>query len=192
MAHFFRLIVGLGNPGRQYANTRHNIGFTVLDRLADRRGASFREDSKWGAAVARSGDLILCKPMRFMNCSGGAARAVADFFKVSAGDLLVVLDDFALPLGRLRLRGQGSAGGHNGLDSILGAFGTDAIPRLRIGIGAVTQGGMADHVLGRFSAEEADEKDAAVARAADAVGVACEEGLTAAMNQFNKTEDTTT
>jgi PTH1 family peptidyl-tRNA hydrolase len=191
MPHPFRLIVGLGNPGREYAGTRHNIGFDVLDAVAAAEGEAFREEGKWGAAVARVEGAILCKPMRFMNLSGGPARTVADFFKIAPGETLVVLDDSALPLGRIRLREAGTAGGHNGLDSILSAFGTLGVPRLRIGIGGASRGDLSDHVLSRFEPGEKAAVARAVARAVEAMRVAREEGLTAAMNQFNKNEETT-
>lgn len=191
MNSHFRLVVGLGNPGTAYARTRHNVGFMVADLLAERWGAGFSEETKWGAAIARSPRAILCKPLQFMNRSGGPVRAVADFFKISPGEILVLLDDSALPLGGLRLRERGSAGGHNGLDAILQAFGTDAIPRLRAGIGSARHGDLSDHVLGRFSEDEAPARELLVRRAADAVQRACEEGLTAAMNEFNKAGSTT-
>lgn len=183
-----RLVVGLGNPGAAYAGTRHNVGFMVLDHLAARAGERFRREPKWGAEVARVGELLLCKPARFMNLSGGPTLAVGAFFKIPAAAMLVVVDDAALPLGRLRLRPQGSAGGHRGLESIIGAFATTAIPRLRVGIGAATGGDLADHVLARFAPDEAAAAGEAVVRAAAAVAVVCELGLTAAMNQFNKNE----
>src|SRR6185295_9430614 len=111
----FRLLVGLGNPGREYVETRHNVGFMIADRLAAKGGADFRVEKSWQAALARAGDLHLCKPLTYMNLSGIAVRAVSDFFKIAPAQILVVLDDMALPLGRLRLRAEGSAGGHNGL-----------------------------------------------------------------------------
>lgn len=191
MNSHFRLVVGLGNPGKPYVATRHNVGYMVADLLAERWGAVFSEEQKWGAAVARSPVAILCKPLLFMNRSGGPVRAVADFYKIPPGEIFAVLDDSSLPLGRLRIRENGSAGGHNGLDSLLDAFGTDALPRLRAGIGPARHGDLADHVLGRFSGEEEPARELLVRRAADAVQRACEEGLTAAMNEFNKTGSTT-
>ena len=132
----FRLIVGLGNPGKEYRDTRHNVGFMILDRLAARERAEFRTEKHWQAEVARTGDTLLCKPLTYMNLSGEAARAIGQFYKIEPAQTLVVLDDMALPLGKLRLRESGSAGGHNGLQSLIDCLGTQAIPRLRVGIGA--------------------------------------------------------
>ncbi len=140
---------------------------------------------KWGAAWAKS-DVILIKPATFMNRSGQPLAAIANFYKIAAAEILVVLDDFALPLGRLRLRVQGSSGGHNGLESIFEHLGTEEIPRLRVGIGAAPSAGAVDYVLGRFFEEEKPVLDVAIRRAADAVKCAIDKGLFAAMNVFNK------
>ena len=150
----FRLIVGLGNPGREYAETRHNAGFMVLDHLAAGARASFRVEKKWQAEVASLGDTWLCKPQTYMNLSGESVSALGHYYKIAPAQMLVVLDDFALPLGRLRLRESGSAGGQNGLASIIQHLGTNAVPRLRVGIGGVEQGSATSHVLGRFSPAE--------------------------------------
>jgi len=160
----------------------------VLDRLTADANLFWDYSEKWGAAWARS-DVILIKPATFMNRSGQPISAIANFFKIAAEEILVVLDDFALPLGRLRLRAQGSAGGHNGLESVVEHFGTEAIPRLRIGIGAAPLQGATDHVLGRFFEEEQSVVDATVRRAADAVKCAIDKGLIAAMNLFNQTPE---
>lgn len=181
--------MGLGNPGRQYAGTRHNAGFMILDELASRAGSAFRHESKWDAEVAPAAGSLLCKPSSYMNLSGAPTRAVADFYKYHPADVLVVLDDAALPLGRLRIRRDGSAGGHNGLQSVMNHLGTQQIARLRVGIGGSAGGGMADHVLSRFSDEEEPVLRRAVARAADAVEFAQANGLEAAMNQFNQPEE---
>ena len=130
-----RLIAGLGNPGREYQRTRHNIGFMVLDRLAADAQLPWDYSEKWSAGWAKS-DVIMVKPATFMNRSGEAVAAIANFYKIAAAEILVVLDDLALPLGRLRLRAQGCSGGHNGLESVFEHFGTEAVPRLRVGIGA--------------------------------------------------------
>src|SRR5436190_1151172 len=108
----FRLLVGLGNPGREYAKTRHNVGFMIADRLAAKSRAEFRTEKNWKAAIAKSNALLLCKPLTFMNLSGESVRAVSDFYKIAPAEVLIVVDDTALPLGRLRLRPEGSAGGH--------------------------------------------------------------------------------
>ncbi|MEO7165795.1 MAG: aminoacyl-tRNA hydrolase [Spartobacteria bacterium] len=180
-----RLIAGLGNPGREYQRTRHNIGFMVLDRLAADARLPWDYSEKWGAAWAKS-DVILVKPATFMNRSGQPLSAIANFYKIAAAEVLVILDDLALPLGRLRIRTQGSSGGHNGLESICEHFGTDAVPRLRIGIGAPPSQGAVDYVLGRFFEKEQPALDAAIKRAAEAAKCAVDKGLFAAMNVFNQ------
>jgi PTH1 family peptidyl-tRNA hydrolase len=184
-----RLIVGLGNPGAEYATTRHNIGFVVLDRLAADAGATWEKSAKWEAVSAKRGEVILVKPMSFMNRSGHPLFAVAQFYKIRPQEILVVLDDFALPLGRLRIRADGGTGGHNGLESIIVQFRTEEIPRLRIGIGGAPGEGAVDHVLGRFFDEEKPLVRASVDRAVEAVKCAIDNGLVSAMNTFNKIEE---
>ena len=181
----FRLLVGLGNPGREYSGTRHNAGFMVLDRLAALAGARFRVDRKWQAEVAAADGVWLCKPQTYMNLSGESVGAIARFHKIEPPCVLVVLDDMALPLGRLRLRERGSAGGHNGLQSIIEHLGTQEIPRLRVGIGAAAPGAATDHVLGRFAMDETPLVDQCLARAVEAVQFSQSQGLAAAMNKFN-------
>ena len=181
---FFRLVVGLGNPGREYADTRHNVGFLLVDRLAARDRAGWRHERRWQADVARVGALHLCKPLTYMNLSGQSVRAVADFYKIAPGEVLIVLDDFALPLGKLRFRPSGSSGGHNGLQSVIEHLGTPAVPRLRIGIGSATAGTV-DHVLGRFALEEREPLEQSLERAEEAVNFAQSRGLEAAMNNYN-------
>jgi PTH1 family peptidyl-tRNA hydrolase len=180
-----RLVAGLGNPGREYQRTRHNVGFMVLDRLAADAQLPWQFSSKWNAGWAKT-DVILVKPATFMNRSGEAIAPIANFYKIAAQEVLIVLDDFALPLGRLRLRAQGSSGGHNGLESVLDHFGTDSVPRLRVGIGSAPVEGATDYVLGRFFEEEQPLLDATIRRAADAVKWAIDKGLIAAMNLFNQ------
>jgi PTH1 family peptidyl-tRNA hydrolase len=180
-----RLVAGLGNPGREYQQTRHNVGFMVLDRLAVDARIAWEYSEKWKAGWAKS-DAILMKPATYMNRSGEAVAAIANFYKIAAEDVLIVLDDFALPLGRLRLREQGSSGGHNGLESVFEHFGTEAVPRLRIGIGAAPSQGATDYVLGRFFEEEQALLDMTIRRAAEAVKCAIDKGVIAAMNQFNQ------
>lgn len=180
-----RLVAGLGNPGREYQRTRHNVGFMVLDRLAADARLPWDFAEKWGAAWAKT-DVIMVKPATFMNRSGEPLSAIANFYKIAAAEILVVLDDFALPLGRLRLRAQGGSGGHNGLESVFEHFGTEEIPRLRVGIGAAPSEGAVDYVLGGFLEEEQPILDAAINRAAEAVKCAIDKGLFAAMNVFNQ------
>jgi peptidyl-tRNA hydrolase, PTH1 family len=184
-----RLIAGLGNPGPEYAETRHNIGFLVVDRVAAQLGSTWERSTKWDAVTAKSDEVLLVKPMSFMNRSGHPLLAVAQFYKIAPQELLVVLDDFALPLGRIRIRPDGGTGGHNGLESIIVQFGSDQIPRLRVGIGTAPRDGGVDYVLGRFFEEEMPLVRSTIDRAADAVKCAIDNGLVSAMNTFNKIEE---
>jgi PTH1 family peptidyl-tRNA hydrolase len=184
-----RLIAGLGNPGAEYATTRHNIGFMVVDQLAAQSGSAWERSTKWEALSAKRGDVLLVKPMSFMNRSGHPLLAVAQFYKIAASEILVVLDDLALPLGRIRLRSGGGSGGHNGLDSIILQFGTEEIPRLRIGIGAAPHEGATDYVLGRFFDEEKPLARSTIERAVEALKCAIDNGVVSAMNTFNKPEE---
>jgi len=184
-----KLIVGLGNPGNRYVGTRHNVGFEVIAELARRHAATTpREKFQAEVAEATIADqkvLLLC-PLTFMNLSGQAVQPARDFYKVENGDLLVVCDDFALPLGTIRLRAQGSSGGQKGLEDILRRLGTEEVPRLRIGIGPVPEGwDAANFVLGKFSKEESAEATESMKRAADAVATWVRDGLAKAMNQYN-------
>jgi peptidyl-tRNA hydrolase, PTH1 family len=188
-AERIRLVAGLGNPGPEYANTRHNVGFLVVDRLAEQFGSTWERSTKWDAVVTKYGEVFLLKPMSFMNRSGHPLFAIAQFYKIDPAEILVVLDDLALPLGRLRLRAGGSPGGHNGLESIIAQFGTEEIPRLRIGIGAAPSAGSIDYVLSRFFEEEKPLVRSTIDRAAEAVKCAIDNGLVSAMNTFNKTEE---
>jgi PTH1 family peptidyl-tRNA hydrolase len=185
-----KLIVGLGNPGSRYAGTRHNIGFEVIAELARRHAAGARRE-KFQAEVAEAtiaGEkvLLMC-PLTFMNLSGQAVQPARDFYKLENSEVLVVCDDFALPIGKIRLRASGSSGGQKGLDDILRRLGSDDVPRLRIGIGPVPEGwDGANFVLGKFSAEEAGQVPDVVQRAADAVATWVRDGLAKAMNQYNQ------
>jgi len=183
-----RLVAGLGNPGPEYVSTRHNIGFMVADQLAAQFGSTW-EKSKWDALLAECGGLFLTKPMSYMNRSGYPLLAIAQFYKIDPPEILVMLDDMALPLGRLRLRLRGGSGGHNGLESVIMQFGTEEIPRLRIGIGEAPAAGSVDYVLSRFFEEEKPIVRAAIDRAAEAVKCAIDNDLVSAMNTFNKTEE---
>ena len=187
----FRLLVGLGNPGREYSGTRHNVGFMVLDRLAAALGATFRADKKWKADLAVTGDVFLLKPQTYMNLSGESVSEIARFYKIEPARVLVVLDDMALPLGRLRIRERGSHGGHNGLRSILDHLGTQDVPRLRVGIGAAPDAATG-HVLGRFAVDERPLVTQSLGLATEAVQFAQQHGLAAAMNKFNNQTPTTT
>lgn len=181
------MIVGLGNPGREYARTRHNIGFMVLDRLAEKAGGVFRLEKHWQAEIALVDAVILCKPTSFMNLSGQPVAGVSHFYKIAPAGTLIVLDDAALPLGKLRFRENGSSGGHNGLQSIIEHLGTQAVPRMRIGIGGRPDGlELADHVLGRFSPDEQIAVEESIARAVEAIEFAQKNGAQAAMTLYNR------
>ncbi len=180
----FRLIVGLGNPGRQYERTRHNVGFMVLDRLAG--AVPFESRPRWQSHLAKLPEgTTLLKPQTFMNLSGRSVGQVAAFHKWTPEQLLVVYDDVALPLGRLRFREKGSDGGHNGIKSLIEHLGTDAFPRLKIGIGGAAPGGMTGHVLGTFREDEREAVENTLASAVAAVQLALSQGFAAAANRYN-------
>ena len=188
-----KLIVGLGNPGPEYRETRHNIGFMVADVLVDRWRVADRWREKFEALQIKHavGDdqVVLVKPLTFMNLSGQAVQATAAFYKIEPGDVFIVTDDVALPLGRLRARRDGGAGGHNGLKSVIQHLGTQAFPRMRVGVGrGEGDRDLSDYVLGRFDASERDTVSAAVLRAADATEMFISEGIERVMNVFNAAE----
>jgi PTH1 family peptidyl-tRNA hydrolase len=193
-----KLIVGLGNPGPAYRDTRHNVGFAVADELARRAEVEFGS-APADALVARwrTGDLVvlLAKPLTFMNESGQAIAGLLRYFKIDLADLLVIVDEAQLPLGRLRARARGSAGGHNGLKSIVAHVGED-FSRIRLGIGRGADGegrrDLADHVLSRFDADETAEAARMIDRAADAAQLFVTEGIAAVMNRFNGGDPATT
>ena len=184
-----RLVAGLGNPGPEYAATRHNIGFMVADRLAAQFGSIWEKSPKWDALMTKCSDVFVAKPMNYMNRSGYPLLKIAQFYKIQPTEILVVLDDTALPLGRLRLRASGGSGGHNGLESVIMQFGTEEIPRLRIGIGEAPPAGSVDYVLNRFFEEEKPIVRSTIDRAVEAVKYAIDNDLISAMNIFNKTEE---
>jgi peptidyl-tRNA hydrolase, PTH1 family len=184
-----RLIVGLGNPGGRYRGTYHNVGFDVVDELARRHRVEFGSSpaDALAARVSAAASCWLVKPLTFMNLSGQAVGALARYYRVEPADTFVIVDDVNLPGGRLRVRRGGSAGGHNGLKSIIEHLGTDAFPRLRVGVGrGDTRRGLADHVLARVSGEDRELLAQAVSRAADATELFIAEGIDAAMNEYNR------
>lgn len=183
-----KLIVGLGNPGPQYAQTRHNAGFMVVDRLASRHELTVAKAAFH--AVVGSGRVaerpcVLMQPTTFMNRSGFAVAAAAGFYKLPPEALLIVVDDVALPCGRLRLRAEGGAGGHNGLLDVERALGTDAYPRLRIGIDPPASVDPSDYVLGRFSPDQLQKIEPILDRACDAIESWVRDGIDKTMSQFN-------
>jgi peptidyl-tRNA hydrolase, PTH1 family len=187
-----KLIVGLGNPGNKYKDTRHNVGFEVAGLLAKRFATTPARAKFQGeiveAAIAGQKTLILT-PLTYMNLSGASVLATRDFYKIENQNLLVVCDDFALPLGKLRLRPKGSSGGQNGLEDILRRLGTEEISRLRIGVGPLPAGrDAAGFVLSRFSKDEQPEIADAIQRASEAAAAWAELGLAAAMNKYNAGE----
>jgi PTH1 family peptidyl-tRNA hydrolase len=190
-----KLIVGLGNPGREYRDTRHNVGFMVVDALADR----WRVNDEWRErfealqikTTVGAEAVIIAKPLTFMNLSGQAVSAIAGFFKIEPADVFAIVDEAALPLGRLRARREGGAGGHNGLKSLIQHLGTQAFPRMRVGVGRGADGrDLSDHVLGRFETAERDTVSAAVLRAAEATEMFIADGIERVMNAFNAAQDT--
>jgi peptidyl-tRNA hydrolase, PTH1 family len=190
-----KAIVGLGNPGAKYAATRHNVGFGVVDELARRAGVDF-EAAPADALMARwrrpDDVILLVKPLTFMNNSGQAIGDLARYFKIEVADLLVVVDEVQLPLGRIRARARGSAGGHNGLKSAIAHLG-DQFARLRLGVGrGDARRDLADHVLSRFDTDEAAEVERMIARAADAADTFIASGIEAVMNGYNGGDPATT
>jgi peptidyl-tRNA hydrolase, PTH1 family len=188
-----KLIVGLGNPGRRYDGTRHNIGFDVLDALARRHGLEWETAPRGIEALVarwRTADTAIAKPLTFMNLSGAAVAALLQFYKIDPIDLLVVVDDVNIDLARLRSRPSGSAGGHNGLKSVIGSLGSEQFARLRIGVGrGDDRRDLADHVLARFESSERSIVAETVDRSADAVELFVAEGIGPVMNRYNRKED---
>ena len=185
-----KLIVGLGNPGSEYRETRHNVGFMVADALASRWRVEDQWREKFDAlqikTMAGEEQVIVAKPLTFMNLSGQSVAATAGFYKIEPADIFVVTDDVALPVGRVRARRDGGAGGHNGLKSIIQQLGTQAFPRMRVGVGRGNgDRDLSNHVLGRFDPTERDTVSAAVLRAADASEMFIADGIERVMNAFN-------
>jgi PTH1 family peptidyl-tRNA hydrolase len=186
-----KLIVGLGNPGREYRDTRHNVGFMVVDEIARRHGVGWASGPSHIAETLvgkRFGSvpLMLAKPLTYMNLSGEVVAGLARYYDIVSDDLFIVVDEAALPFGKLRARARGSAGGHNGLKSVIERLGTTEFPRLRLGVGRGDgRRDLADHVLAKFERGEQAELDAFIARAADAAEMFAAEGISKVMNVYN-------
>ena len=185
-----KLVVGLGNPTKEYENTRHNIGFMAIDALSEEH--RFAVDTLKHKALVGKGmidgqKVILAKPMTYMNLSGEAVRAIADYYKIPAEDIIIIFDDISLDVGRMRIRKKGSAGGHNGIKSIISHLGTTEFPRIKVGIGAKKEGqDLADYVLGRFSKDEKTALDEVLKDVKKAVSLMVWDDIEEAMNQYNK------
>lgn len=211
-----KLIVGLGNPGLRYAHNRHNVGFMVVEEFARAHSFEFAR-KRFNAAIAEGAldgtRVLMAKPQTYMNASGDAVGKLFSYFKIAPQDFIVVYDDLDLPLGKLRLRGSGSAGGHHGLESIIGRIGTSEFPRLRVGIGrpdaatragkssksdstlarvdaALIQSADVDHVLGNFEGDERRVASEVIQRAAQAIQLWLSSGIDRAMNKFNSSAET--
>jgi PTH1 family peptidyl-tRNA hydrolase len=186
-----KLIAGLGNPGREYRDTRHNVGFMVVEEIARRHGLTFVSAPSQvpDAFIAKrhgAEPVLLAKPLTFMNRSGDAVAALARYYGIVPGEMLVVVDEVALPFGRLRARARGSAGGHNGLKSVIDRLGTNEFSRLRLGVGrGDARRDLADHVLSKFDAAERQALEEFIIRAADAAEMFAVEGIAKVMNTYN-------
>lgn len=180
-----KIIVGLGNPGREYAETRHNVGFMVLDLLARHFGSEWKLDKARKAELAAGPGVLLVKPQTYMNASGESVGPLMRYYKWEPEQVFVVYDDISFPVGAMRLRAGGSAGGHNGMKSLIAHLGTEKFPRLRVGISAPGSKQMVSHVLGKFAPDEKPLLQDALARAAAATLMTLSHGFDAAANQFN-------
>lgn len=184
-----KLIVGLGNPGPEYEKTRHNVGWQVVEAFARKfriEIATHEKNALTGSGRVAGGSVMVAKPLTYMNLSGDAVRLLVNAYLDSTDDLMVVYDDIDLPLGRLRIRPNGSSGTHNGMRSIIGTLGSERFPRLRVGIGSAEQGRLRDYVLEEFSGDEQPAVDRAVERAVNALVLFARGDLKRAMNEFNK------
>ena len=189
-ANRLRLVVGLGNPGNKYENTRHNAGFMVADKIACDFNIALNKtkfDTIYGRGFIEDVDVLLVKPMAFMNRSGPPLQKLAHYFRISGEDVLVIHDDIDLAFGRLKIKSKGGHGGHNGIRSIMDAFGGGDFARLRIGVGRSEAGeNVTDHVLGRFSDDKSEMVARVIAVARDAVVTVLCEGMKVGMNAFNR------
>ena len=183
------LIVGLGNPTKQYEGTRHNVGFETIDRIAAENQIRVEEKKHkalYGSGYIEGEKVILAKPQTFMNLSGESVRELSDYYKIPAENIIVIYDDISLDVGQLRIREKGSAGGHNGIKNIILHLGTEVFPRIKVGVGEKPKGwDLADYVLGRFGKEDREAVQKAVKMASEAAALIVEGQIDAAMNQFN-------
>lgn len=184
------LIVGLGNPGREYANTRHNIGFRAIDQLSQQYSIPLNQKKHkaiYGSGYIEGLKVILAQPQTYMNLSGESVRELVDFYKIEPEDVIVIFDDISLPVGQLRLRKKGSAGGHNGIKNIIAHLGSQDFPRIKIGVGEKPAGwDLKDHVLGAFSKEDEPLVKESIENAADACKIMLTDGIESAMNIYNQ------
>lgn len=181
------LIVGLGNPGKEYDGTRHNIGFAAVDYIADKYNIELNRikfKGVFGEGFINGKKVILLKPTTYMNLSGESIREVINFYKISNEEVIVIYDDISLEVGRLRIREKGSHGGHNGIKSIIANLGTDVFPRVKIGVGA-PKGNLVSHVLGKFSEDEIEILRETIKASSDAVGIMVKSDTKEAMNKLN-------
>ena len=188
-AEVMHLIVGLGNPTKQYEGTRHNVGFETIDRIAAENHISVEEKKHkalYGSGYIEGEKVILAKPQTFMNLSGESVRELSDYYKIPAENIIVIYDDISLDVGQLRIREKGSAGGHNGIKNIILHLGTEVFPRIKVGVGEKPKGwDLADYVLGRYSAEDRKIIDEAQKEAAEAVKLMVMDDVRGAMNRYN-------
>ena len=183
------IIAGLGNPGKKYENTRHNLGFLTLDRIADKLGVEVKKkkfNSLVGEGRIGSEKIILLKPQTFMNNSGLAIKEAVDYYSIDDTNLMVIYDDFDIPIGRIRIRKSGSSGTHNGMRSIVDHLGSREFPRIRIGIGSDSSGELMDYVLGSISKREQELLTDAIERASSSAICYVDEGIDIAMNRYNR------
>ena len=183
------LIVGLGNPGREYENTRHNIGFAAIDIIAEKYNIDVNRTKfkgEYGEGFINGNKVILLKQYTFMNLSGESVGAIASYYRIDPEDVYVIFDDISLDVGQIRIRKKGSAGGHNGIKSIIAHLGTTEFPRIKVGVGQAKPGDLIDHVLGHFHGEDKLHIKEGIELAADAMEMILEQDIDKAMNEFNK------
>ncbi|MBU6301461.1 MAG: aminoacyl-tRNA hydrolase [Verrucomicrobia bacterium] len=186
-----RLVAGLGNPGPSYLDTRHNVGFMIVERFVAAAGETWSTEKRWDCRIAKVADAWFIKPQTFMNLSGRSVSKVSAFHKIAPEEILAIHDDVSLPLGRIKLRPSGGAGGHNGIKSIIADLGSDRFPRLKVGIdGKRSEADLADFVLGKFSRTEAETLEKTLQDSVAALGCVLTSGLTVAMNRFNQDPET--